>query len=1053
MAYLRQTGKKTGRELRARHLLLSGVSALALGVAALPALAQTAPADDNSVETVVVTGIRASVQSAQSIKRNADQVVDSITAVDIGALPDRNVAEALQRVPGVTLQRNSSPNDLSRMGTIGSSVYVRGLSWVKTLINGRDEFTAASGRELSFADVPADLISAVNVYKTPTASQIEGGVGGTVDLVTRKPFDHEGLLFAASADYTYGDVSGKALPSANALVSDTWNTGIGEFGVLASVDWQDIANRTKGVNLNPYNCWNETATANIAAGSNTDSTAANYSQCAALTPGKTGALYGPNGFAWRQLEFTEQRLATNLVLQWRPSDQLEFTLSGLNSYALDTDMEHYVWSPVSNAQMLAAKFDKSYHWLGGSGTTTSIDTRGGTGHNRNTDIDFAVKYTPADNFVLTADAQFVESSSPYRNNTMYTGFMSGAPTINVDVASGTPKITWTDNSGGNLQDKKNYDWLADMDHLQDSIGHATTARVDGTYTFDQGGLFGFFKSASAGFRTEQKVYVARNTGYNWGATCPTGWGGDFANCPLLDGTVANSYTALAGNTVSQGSDAVTALNKYAQLFHYASIFGNSLPSFYLPSTTLALMNTVNSFKILSKVEPLQAQTDNGVGSWASWQPYAALAGCTGTDFTCIAAYQNVTKGGASSGNRMSNIDEETYAEYLQLDFGQDTFLGYDIPIEGNIGLRIVRTEDQVAAGMLVMPKLNQNSCTSVDCSGFDNAVQFLGAGNLASAIANQGATVPRPAVKNGYTNYLPSFNVAAHLSDDVIGRLAYSETLVRPDFSDMDSSASLNYSFFGTNTTQSGVFQNAPSGNGGNPDLKPMRARNYDASMEWYFAPTGSLTFAVFHKNLSDYIYTATQLMAFTHPLSGQTEDFEYTTYVNGSRGHVEGFELAYTQFYDQLPGWWGGFGLQTNYTKIYNSGGHNGPVDVTNAAAISNSNLTSLPMEGMSHDSYNVTLMYAKYGIDARLAWNWRSTYLSSSSDANTHLPVWVENYGQLDGSVFYNIMDHYKIGLELTNLTGENFRTDMGYADFHPQTNYIQTDRKYAIVLRTSW
>ena len=236
-----------------QKVLLGSVSALAIGALIGPALAQDTSA---GVETVVVTGIRASLESAQAIKQNSDQIVDLISEVDIGALPDRNVAEALQRVPGVTLQRNQSPNDLTRMGTIGNSVYVRGLAWVKTLVDGRDEFTAVDGRSLSFADVSADLLSGVDVYKSPDAKMIEGGVGGTIDLRTRKPFDQDGLKIALSGDYTYGNEADKALPSVNGLISDRWNTSIGEIGALLSVDWQDQVTRTEGINVDQYECWN-----------------------------------------------------------------------------------------------------------------------------------------------------------------------------------------------------------------------------------------------------------------------------------------------------------------------------------------------------------------------------------------------------------------------------------------------------------------------------------------------------------------------------------------------------------------------------------------------------------------------------------------------------------------------------------------------------------------------------------------------------------------------------------------------------------------------------
>ena len=126
----------------------------------------------------------------------------------------------------------------------------------------------------------------------------------------------------------------------------------------------------------------------------------------------------------------------------------------------------------------------------------------------------------------------------------------------------------------------------------------------------------------------------------------------------------------------------------------------------------------------------------------------------------------------------------------------------------------------------------------------------------------------------------------------------------------------------------------------------------------------------------------------------------------------------------------------------------------MTSSSAIQNASNAMLPMEGMSHDAYNLALMYAKYDIDFRLAWSWRSTYMSSSSNSNDPKePVWLKNYGQLDGSVFYSFWDHFKVGFQLTNITGSRFNTLEGYPGFTPQTNWIQSDRKYAVVLRTNW
>src|SRR6218665_3359306 len=165
--------------------LRAGVSAAALvclSVAA-PAWAQdqATPAPTTSdaptqEDTIVVKGYRQSLQSAQNLKKNADVIVDSVTAEDIGALPDRSVTETLQRIPGVAIDRFAAGVDPDHFSVEGSGVVVRGLPFVRSELNGRDTFTANNGRALSFADVPPELMAGVDVFKNPSADMIEGGI-------------------------------------------------------------------------------------------------------------------------------------------------------------------------------------------------------------------------------------------------------------------------------------------------------------------------------------------------------------------------------------------------------------------------------------------------------------------------------------------------------------------------------------------------------------------------------------------------------------------------------------------------------------------------------------------------------------------------------------------------------------------------------------------------------------------------------------------------------------------------------------------------------------
>jgi TonB-dependent receptor len=776
--------------------------------------------------------------------------------------------------------------------------------------------------------------------------------------------------------------------------------------------------------------------------------------------GTSGRLMAPSGWDYRQMDEHQQRLASNLVLQWRPNDKLEITLNGLNSFAYRKYANHYVSQNIGYGQVTAGKVVNGT-WMGSESSLNDFDTEAGTGHNRNSDFSLNVKFNPTEALEITADVQFVESSSPFRSNVLYTSMLS-SPRYTIDVSGSEPVIGFQNLAS--TADNGNYIWSAAMDHQSYDVGHSANARIDATYKFQGGGLFGLFKGVDAGFRTEQKHAVARADGWNWGALTPAWYWDIFQSWAKLDGSIGCSsgvncsLAAADGNTYTTATGNLAKVNSYAELFKYGGILGNNVPSLWVPSVALTGMNTVQSSNLLAAVEHADVPANNDFRTdqnYRRWISYAAIAGCTGDDATCLAAYQNAV-GGNSSGNRNSTTNEQTYAGYMQLVYGLDSFLGYDIPIDGNIGVRIVRTEDEVGSGKLVMPYLNSiHHCTIgeiagdgiavTDCTDYNLALAFLGGSG------GEGATVARPAVGNGYTDILPSFNFRARLTDKVQTRLAYSETIVRPSFSDMNASASLNFNWDDSQTHRLGIWTADPSGSGGNPYLKPMRARNYDASLEWYFAPTGALTLSVFHKDLSNYFHSATIRESFTHPITGQTMDFNYTTYINTAKGKIEGFELSYTQFYDQLPGFLGGFGIQANYTKIYNSGGVNGAGDVGNVTSTANAQSARLPIEGISNDSYNLALMYAKYNIDARLAWNWRSHYLSSTSDAATKLPVWVENYGQLDGSVFYSFWDNYKLGFQVTNITGSEYYGDTGFADYHPRTVTVQADRKLSIVFRT--
>ena len=331
-----------------RRSLKAGASLVALGalLASGSAFAQdsTPAASDanatvaaNDGSEIVVSGIRQSLANSQRIKRDSDTVVDAITAQDIGALPDRSVTEALQRVPGVSINRFAGSNDPDHFSVEGSGVVIRGLNFVRSEFNGRDAFSAGvGGQALNFADVPSELLGSVIIAKNATADMIEGGLAGTVNLNTRKPFDNKGLHISFDAEGNYGDMAKKWTPTGSLLVSNTWETGDGStFGLLADVSYSQIRNRADGIQVTNFQTRDATYVAFQSQGGqqicrnqlpgSTDATSLppGGSYCGAPeTAGADGladllpTAYAPLGGQFRTQDYDRKRQGIAVAAQW-----------------------------------------------------------------------------------------------------------------------------------------------------------------------------------------------------------------------------------------------------------------------------------------------------------------------------------------------------------------------------------------------------------------------------------------------------------------------------------------------------------------------------------------------------------------------------------------------------------------------------------------------------------------------------------------------------------------------------------------------------------------
>ena len=339
--------------------LRAGVSIAVLAVAALGAVnaqAQTAapPAGEtteNAVEEVIVTGFRESLRSALSVKRQSSGVVDAIKAEDIADFPDANLAESIQRVPGVSI---------TRVAGEGRTITVRGLppTFTRVRINGMEAQSTSGattsdrganlGRGFDFNTFASELFSGITVRKTAQAEVIEGSLGATVDLETARPLDHRGLTFVLGASAGYNDLSKNVDPKFTAVLGNTWDTAWGEFGAQASLAYSKrkfLEDQWGSGGWNPATVDGGFCTPVGVAPQNPATSAANGTDAANCATGvprpaasdtvyalaNRSTVFFPRLPRYGRFHHDQERTGATLALQWKPTPKTSLSFDALYS--------------------------------------------------------------------------------------------------------------------------------------------------------------------------------------------------------------------------------------------------------------------------------------------------------------------------------------------------------------------------------------------------------------------------------------------------------------------------------------------------------------------------------------------------------------------------------------------------------------------------------------------------------------------------------------------------------------------------------------------------
>lgn len=470
--------------------IVTSASLLALCVMGVvtPAVAQDEDASD--LEEVVVTGMRSSLQSAQNIKRDANTIVDSIVAEDIGKLPDRSIAEALQRIPGVAVSRFDQPGDPEHFAGEGAGVSVRGFTQVRAELNGRDIFSANDGRSLSFDDVPAELMAGVDVHKTPTADMIEGGLGGIVNLRTRMPFDSDDQVISATLKGNYGDTIKELNTEASGLYSNVWATDIGRVGFLLDLSTSQISSRADNLYNRAY----------FPVEGITDSTA-----------------WVPKGSDWRRNDYARKRDGQYVALQWAPVESTEFYFTGFKSKAERDWYENAFFldagsfpEPPENSDWI---FDNNNALVSGTltsptGIALGTSSRISANQSSTSDLSSGVKWTSVA-WSVDADFQYIKSTAKRQDYTL--GTVVSPPSVRVSNLHSKNGPTIED-TGDTLGDLSQYAYGQMMTRPADNKATSKAAKVDVTYDFEDS----LISSVKAGARYAKKEAVNKDA-TSWAA--------------------------------------------------------------------------------------------------------------------------------------------------------------------------------------------------------------------------------------------------------------------------------------------------------------------------------------------------------------------------------------------------------------------------------------------------------------------------------------------------------------------------------------------------------
>lgn len=1015
LAYNRVRRPQTGRH--GRMVLSAGVSALALGAFAAPLAAQDSTEDEEAGE-IVVTGVRASLERAMDIKRESFGVVDAISAEDIGEFPDTNLAESLQRIPGVSISRingEGSQVTVRGFGPAFNLVTVNGRQIATTFVNavGGDQnvdFSRATGRSFDFNNLASEGVSRLEVYKTGRAAIPSGGIGAAINVVTSRPLDVKGTglrgSVGAKALYDLSNSDFKVNPELSGVL--TWSDPNDTFGVSLFGAYQERSSESVSATSN---AWNVAPFSNFPGrGPSTVVTGA---------PADPNTLVAvPNDSRYHFSEFERERINVAGTAQFRPIETLTFTADAVyvqNRLSEQrTDQTNWFNRPFD-----AITFDTS------DAVPTAVFIEEGDGYDTK-DLGFEQQFratkTELQSYGLNAEWEIssgftlrldgnhsVSRSDPDSANGASSTLVSlGAPVVDghsVDYSGAVPiqrytfndSFPGTDGIPGTADDRGNNNGVLDIGDLGTQVQRTNASRqrhkvdqfsADLTWEFDEGSRFDIGARYIDASMTSARTQTQQTLG-DWGINNV----GDVA--------------AQAGSLVEEFCLACK-FNRYE--------VGDA--------QTVFRANAVDLFQIFEPFYAAQGNPNNITGNefdrvgekiWSTYAQFNWDGSIAGRPAQVVAGvrWENTKTTSFSRVDQPLRIEWDSDNDFTRVVSGniaEITRGGEYSELLPSIDFRIEPVDDLVArvsySRTLARPDFG-NLFASQSANGPDRPTLLGGI-----AAGTQGNPDLDPLLSDNFDISLEWYFAPASF---VSGAFFFKSV------SNFVGTGQVEQNLFGLRDPTTG----APGTRSGAAlaEINALGAVLSDVSLFTFTAlidaNNGDVAAArsQFQANLGangqlNQAFVDT-ILAQRDVIANDTDPlfiFDVATPINNREGNIHGFELQGQYFFGDT-----GFGVSGSLTKVFGD---------VNVDVLSDPDTDVFALLGLS-DSYNITAIYDAEPFTARVAYNWRGKFLSEVNRGGSRNPVFFDDFGTLDASFNWDFNDQIAFSLEAVNILSEPIRS----------------------------